>query len=405
MKLKVSQTFTFEREVARLNKKAAKIGVPPITFQNLGKRTVTRTVVTSVDGDVSERQVPVDVTEYELNLPTVEDRKWKLIAKITPAEGAGVRAFVDSTVKGFDKTPFENGDPCRCDHCHSNRHRNLTYVVQNQETGAYLQLGRNCFADYIGRDTLLKLEFCAVISATFSDDDGFFPSSGGRDVLSLVSLRDVIAVAEIITEAQGKWVNNSYDDFGEIVAPGTHRIASNYVRGTGPQPVLDTDFSARLWNLSSTPEDPVWSRVDAAIEELKDLDLADDEFGLALQYCTTFELIPAPKAALAAYTCQYLRSRARRAELEAKKATLTHVGTVGKREVFTLTLKRVTSFESQYGTTFILIFEDAAGNQVVWKTSRAEFNEGETVTLKATVKEHGEYNGVPQTSISRAKQI
>ena len=46
---------------------------------------------------------------------------------------------------------------------------------------------------------------------------------------------------------------------------------------------------------------------------------------------------------------------------------------------------------------------DADGNVVVYKGSTTVGEKGETVTLKATIKDHGEREGVNQTIIARPK--
>ena len=72
------------------------------------------------------------------------------------------------------------------------------------------------------------------------------------------------------------------------------------------------------------------------------------------------------------------------------------------------------------GERHIYTFRDADGNCYVWKTTnplvtweedergyeeRVEAEVGGKVTLKATVKEHGEYRGIKQTVLTRAKVI
>lgn len=114
---------------------------------------------------------------------------------------------------------------------------------------------------------------------------------------------------------------------------------------------------------------------------------------------------------------------ARQAELEAKKKISQFVGKVGERLNLTLTYIHTASFDvksfSGYGTDrmHIHILKDAEGNTFTWKTghglgmdvSKNEYitwksaEEGQTVVLKGTVKEHNEYNGEKQTVLTRCK--
>jgi hypothetical protein len=92
----------------------------------------------------------------------------------------------------------------------------------------------------------------------------------------------------------------------------------------------------------------------------------------------------------------------KRAEALAADANTSHVGAVGERREFDLTAERTHSFEGQFGTTYITIFRDADNNVIVYKGS-VEFERGEKVRGKATIKAHDLRDGVPQTIIARPK--
>ena len=101
------------------------------------------------------------------------------------------------------------------------------------------------------------------------------------------------------------------------------------------------------------------------------------------------------------------RVLAREAEQAALQERSQHVGAVGGRIELTLEVRKVLRFEStNYGwpPTYINLCRDAAGNAVVYKGSTG-WTEGETIVVKATVKEHGERDGVKQTVIQRPKII
>jgi hypothetical protein len=97
------------------------------------------------------------------------------------------------------------------------------------------------------------------------------------------------------------------------------------------------------------------------------------------------------------------RIAARDAAKDEKRATAKHVGTVGERRDFTLTVKFTTAYETQFGVTHVHVMEDVEGNVVVYKGSKVIGEKGETITVKATIKEHGERDGIAQTIISRPK--
>ena len=92
------------------------------------------------------------------------------------------------------------------------------------------------------------------------------------------------------------------------------------------------------------------------------------------------------------------------AKREEELAASAWVGEVGNRQDFTLTVERTVSYDNDYGTTYINVCKTAEGAVVVYKGS-AGWNKSETLKVKATVKEHSEYNGVKQTIIQRPKVL
>jgi hypothetical protein len=103
------------------------------------------------------------------------------------------------------------------------------------------------------------------------------------------------------------------------------------------------------------------------------------------------------------------KAKARAAErTAAKNAPATsgrHMGNVGQREEFTLTIKRVMEHEGMYGTSYFHACVDENGNQFIYKGTSELGEVGATIRVKATVKEHSAYNGVAQTIINRPKVL
>lgn len=90
-----------------------------------------------------------------------------------------------------------------------------------------------------------------------------------------------------------------------------------------------------------------------------------------------------------------------------------YIGTIGEKLEKVVTLTRISSYGvsgfSYDVTYFIYNFVDEDNNIIIWKTTKApdefepELEENVTVTLKGTIKEHSEWNGEPQTVLTRCK--
>lgn len=102
------------------------------------------------------------------------------------------------------------------------------------------------------------------------------------------------------------------------------------------------------------------------------------------------------------------REKDRATKLAADQAGSQHLGKVGERMNFNLTVERILSFETQFGYTYINLCR-SEGSVVVYKGSNrlveADDELPAQVTVKATVKAHDYRDGVAQTLISRPKAI
>lgn len=79
------------------------------------------------------------------------------------------------------------------------------------------------------------------------------------------------------------------------------------------------------------------------------------------------------------------------------------VGTLNERRDFTLTINKIISFDGYYGEVFIHLMNEG-DNIVVYKGSAILGEEGETVNVKATIKDYEiREGGVNQTIINRPK--
>jgi len=100
------------------------------------------------------------------------------------------------------------------------------------------------------------------------------------------------------------------------------------------------------------------------------------------------------------------KTKTRKAELAAIDAKSQHQGTIGQKVKLSLTLKFKTSFESQWGLLRIYVFKDDNDNIYVYKGSKyIDIERGDRIDFSATIKQHGEREGVKQTILARPTKI
>ena len=92
-------------------------------------------------------------------------------------------------------------------------------------------------------------------------------------------------------------------------------------------------------------------------------------------------------------------------------STSEYVGEIGKRDVFEVKeMKLITSFPTDYGTSYLYQFIDHADNVLIWFASSPMMDKDykeitEVSKIKATVKAHSERKGVKQTVLNRVVKI
>jgi hypothetical protein len=81
------------------------------------------------------------------------------------------------------------------------------------------------------------------------------------------------------------------------------------------------------------------------------------------------------------------------------------IGDIGQRMDFDLQIRLVIRIDGFYGLSFLHVMNDSAGNVIVYKGTNCLGDKGESVKIKATIKEHDIREGVKQTKIARPKTI
>jgi len=90
-----------------------------------------------------------------------------------------------------------------------------------------------------------------------------------------------------------------------------------------------------------------------------------------------------------------LRAQTRAVEAAQSK----HIGTVGAKMELNLKINKILVFDGRYGCTYMHLMSQGT-NAVFYKGAKCLGKEGDSITIKAKIKEHTDYEGVPQTVIA-----
>lgn len=96
--------------------------------------------------------------------------------------------------------------------------------------------------------------------------------------------------------------------------------------------------------------------------------------------------------------------RAAARQVEAATRPNGFIAEVGERREFTGTVRLAKLIDGDYGCSTLLVLDTPEGTVKWFATGARDWEPGQTITIKATVKAHETYNGTCQTVVTRGKQ-
>ena len=141
-------------EIAKLAKRANKIGCAVPTMSVGDSKMVEK----KDDGVVTFTKTFEVVVEGAA--PRING--WTFVATLDHADGEVVLRTHPS-FEGQLPARFRNADPTHCDHCRLARRRSETFVLRNDATGEFQQIGRQCLRDFLGHENPLSIASAAEL--------------------------------------------------------------------------------------------------------------------------------------------------------------------------------------------------------------------------------------------------
>lgn len=398
-------------EMAKLNKRAAKLGTAPLTITEISNDVVTEKVpayaIYNERGDILEvlewREVARNVITVQIDGETPMLNGWRFAATLIHSENGTMINRMPSFEAEVDLTQYRDADPSHCDHCGLDRRRVDTFVVYNAETGETKQVGRQCLKDFLGYNDPLaiakQLERIRDFFANLRSGEGY--TMHGPDLEYTVDyLTHVAAMIRLHGWVSRKQAEMSYD---QVRATSVDAYWNMIDYGKKDK------FGNKLYE-DVTDEDREIAKAAFEWNQAKWDKESDNEFEGNMAVAFASEWFNTRTKGFVAYGVQaYLKDRTEQLEREAKKDNLPSEwqGEVGKRETFyglTVTNERTIENEYEMRTSYLYTMIDKFGNVFKWFASRPALEVGKTYNLKATVKKHDEWKGTKQTVINRAKE-
>ena len=386
----------FEREIDAINRKAAKIGCPPVTLERLGE-IVKRRWYTAYDADGQPFEKKGDFLHVRVRVTGTTPRYdgWSLGGTL---EGTEAGTIVRS-VPGVElPAQYQTADPTLCEHCGKRRRRSATFVLVHED-GRTLQVGRQCIKDFLGGLDPQALAAMAEYLQSLSSAGERFGGSGER----VHELGEYLAYVCAAVREHG-YLSASQARNGD--GKSTSGRASHQMRldaGETQRAKWDEDWT--ITEADTAEAESIITEARATLALVEQPNDYQHNLGVLLQLDYVRARNEGYVASVYGYIKRLHEQRAARQAEERRAATRTNewVGTVGKRETFELTFMGYRAFQGDWGDRYLNKWEDPTGNAVNWWTGTSDdYKEGVTYRVKATVKAHDEYKGRKQTIITRA---
>jgi hypothetical protein len=382
--------------VELLAKRAAKLGVPPITM--VEGATEPRDLKVEILDDWQPtgefNTIIIDQTEVTLRgKGPVLPGGFEFLAKI---EHLASGKNVVSAVPGHTVPPKFRTAPPDCDHCRTKRDRRDTFVVidPNKVTR---QIGRTCLVDYMGQPGAEKLaSLAAELGYFFADvDKGAYDGVGEG-------------------EGGGGGGRGTYEKTLIFLASVVDTIAEHGFAKSDAELPTFVRADDRLHPSPRSGQPVIWP-TDAAIERAKkiiawgDLIPADvkTEYLWNLKVLLAEEYLPYRSFAIVA-SAPVAYARALGEDVGGggarfkPKAASAYVGQVGDRTRLKLHLERSIELKSDaFDDAFLHMLRTEQGDVAVWKTQTGLGIEGTDHDLICTIAAHKDYKGIKQTILKR----
>jgi hypothetical protein len=381
-----------ETEIDKLNRRAKKLGCQPLVL-TLGKTIVEKrkNPFLNIEYDFIIKECSIEGESPKLN-------GWTLVAILEPAPNGEM--LVNEVPGHICPVEFRKSD-FQCDHCGTHRRRSALFVLRN-ENGEHKQVGRNCMADFLGHqspESLLNLaQFLIDVAHVYreAESDSWGYSIASAPIHLFVSVTNcVIRKFGWVSRSNGQnyefqnqmpTANVAFEITTQNHMPQTQSFIEKHELHPEAQD-LEIASKAIEWASSLTPET-------AKSTYLHDLGV-----------CCRSSIVTSKTAGyVASLINAYHRHTSEEESKKVKVATTTHVGTLGKREIFSsLTIVKLHNIEGGMFPKTLVKFNDSEGNVLIWWASGSPnwLEIGKTVSVKATVEKHSVFNEIPQTELKR----
>lgn len=391
---------SLEKKLIRVKNKCAKYGCD-FHYERIGEHFEEKTFY-ECDFDGESRKWKEVIRYIDIDVEgTAAVNGWKFAASLDFTEkGNIISKAVDVEIpdRYYGCAPW-------CEHCKTARDRKHSYIVFNEESGEFKQVGKSCLKDFTGG---LSAEYVANFESFLKEIEEASEFSGlGSWGTSWFEVEKYMAyVAETI-----RIYGYVRRDSGEIST--ADRAEELYRNENGMRVSRSESVKARLWDAKVKGFNAENGKELAGTvrEWILGNDRDDNYFHNLKVACGLdfggYKVLGLLASSFPAYDRE-LEFQAEKRAREAKEAEAREksswMGNVGDKVSFKIADFRViSSWETQWGMTMVYKFVAEDGREATWKTGNWVSERCIGGNISGKIKELKEYRGIKQTELTRCK--
>lgn len=372
---------TLQVRIAKLARRCTRIKVQPPVL------TVGAPIDIRIEDEINGARIlrSFPVTINSVDRPKIDGFEFAaVISPVTDEDGKHLGNIL-RMVPGFEgQLPERYREATNhCDHCNTERRRLETFVIQNKY-GLFMQVGRNCLANYLGLTNPHQLAELAQILIDAEDLMGMSEGEGfgGQRVAERVPIDELLQLTASAIRQYGWLSNKSAREFEKTSTSSrvqewifggikTREAFEHPLTITDEDRALATETEAWLEAITDTSNDYLYNLSLLA----KATSVTGKNFGLV---CSSIN----------AYSRDKERAIRRNARIESDSKSQ-FVGTIGERiTIENAIVVYTTEFSSDFGVTHFYKMK-SGDNLFVYFSSTKMFEQGETIpSMSARVKKH-----------------
>lgn len=346
---------------------------------------------------------------------TAKYNGWRFVATLDHHDSGNVIRSFDHQLVIPKK--YETCGPT-CEHCNTIRSRKDTYLVYNDDTKEFKQVGKSCLQEFTHG---LSAEDVALYCKYYEEMEGGFGYSGPSEN-RYISVENILRYA---FECYRHWgyskSESSFEEENGYLPTGYRSTRSRVTDYYYINRCLQAERDRLRAEMDEVGFDKnseyAVNTTAAALEWIRNI--SKDEMDKST-YIRNLHIICSDDYTdwrslgfLVSLTITYNRHiekvaayEKKQNAIEAEKRCSEYVGEVGQRVTINCkTFDCVSSWETRFGVTFLYKFTDANDNVYIWYASKCVDSDSSKAvsSITGTVKDHSEYNGLKQTVLTRCK--